>query len=84
MGGARCTGRSHSDTSAQMHQLLSTDLAGASSTRVSNALGGGRPRAARRTARMSGVLTVSATSLCAVLILVFRYQARRPGNAVLL
>lgn len=41
---------------------------GASSTRVSNALGGGRPRAARRTAIASGVLTLTATSVFAVLI----------------
>ena len=53
----------------------SVPTAGASSTRVSNALGAGRPRAARRTARVSGVLSVVSTSIAAGLILLFRNQA---------
>ena len=80
----RAPHRPQSVTAAQKHHLSPAGPAGASSTRVSKALGGGRPRAARRTARMSCVLSLSATSLCAVLILVFRNQARHPRNIVLL
>lgn len=54
--------------------MLSYGLSGAASTRVGNALGGGRPRAARRTAIVSGGLSLIATIICALGIIYFSHD----------
>lgn len=54
--------------------MLSFGLSGAASTRVGNALGGGRPRAARRTAYASGVLSLAATLVSAACILTLSHD----------